>query len=65
MKRSPCEKNCPRRNETCHSICPEYVKWRKERDAELEQINKIKATDGAVSEVISGYGERSYWKVRK
>lgn len=45
MNDSPCKPDCPKRNGTCHSICPDYKKWRDKKDKENEQINKQKQAD--------------------
>ncbi len=38
MSGSPCYKNgqdCPKRAPRCHGSCPDYMKYRAEKDAEL------------------------------
>jgi hypothetical protein len=45
MKPNPCKPDCPKRNAECHSLCPEYKKWRIEKDADNERINKNKRQD--------------------
>ena len=49
MRPVPCKPDCPKRNATCHSWCPDYKKWRVEKDKENEAIYKIKK------------GERDYY----
>ena len=45
MRPSPCKPDCPKRNATCHSLCPEYKEWRAEKDKENEQISKQKKAE--------------------
>ncbi len=45
MKRNPCKPDCPKRNATCHSLCPEYKEWRAEKDKDNEQIQKLKQAE--------------------
>lgn len=54
----PCKRDCPKRNVHCHGTCPDYIEFRKKKDAENERIFKIK------SEERLRYKER-YSRVRK
>ena len=44
MKNSdiPCKPDCPERNIHCHGTCPDYIEFRKKKDAENEMIFNIK-----------------------
>lgn len=42
MENSPCTKECPLRNQHCHSICKKYKDYRKAKDEENEIIRKKK-----------------------
>jgi hypothetical protein len=39
---TPCAKDCPKRNATCHSVCPDYKEWRAKKDRENEAKRKEK-----------------------
>ena len=47
---SPCHR-CPRRAPCCHSACPEYLAYRRDRDADLERRQARRQRETAVSEV--------------
>ena len=55
---SPCAKDCPERNASCHASCEKYIAYREQKDAELEARNK------AVSVICDIYTARKerYWK---
>ena len=33
----PCAKDCPDRNESCHSVCEKYLQYERDKKAENEQ----------------------------
>lgn len=37
---NPCKRDCPKRSPTCHIDCPEYAKFRVNKDKENESIQK-------------------------
>lgn len=41
MRQSPCDA-CEKRNSTCHADCPDYTKWREEKEKEDESRKKAK-----------------------
>lgn len=41
MVNAPC-KDCPDRYLGCHSSCPKYIEFRKEKDAENKQMSRDK-----------------------
>jgi hypothetical protein len=55
MKPNPCKPDCPKRNATCHSLCPKYKEWRAEKDRENEQKNKVKQADRVYYEHRADY----------
>lgn len=53
--KSPC-KNCTNRHLTCHSVCPEYLKYREE----LERIKK-KIDLERKSVIVKTAWKKKYW----
>ena len=45
MKDNPCTKDCEKRNAVCHSVCKEYIDWRKALDEFNEQKVKKKQSE--------------------
>lgn len=65
MRDSPCKPDCPKRNAECHSNCPDYKKWRVEKDADNEKINKIKRAERDYVGHCADYINRCREKRRK
>ena len=38
--KSPCAKDCPNRNETCHTTCEKYLKFYEENAERREKMHK-------------------------
>lgn len=54
LKTSPCYKDgkdCPKRNQTCHSTCPAYKTFRLEKDQESAAIRKKKSDQNMMDDV--------------
>lgn len=48
--RNPCDRTCPRRNETCHGSCPDYAAFCEER----KRIRKKRAEVNDTKDVREG-----------
>lgn len=45
MKSAPC-KDCNRRGPGCHARCKDYMAWKEEHEAELEDVRRQRQKDG-------------------
>lgn len=43
--KSPCTKNCPRRNGECHSTCPDYATFVIDNELFKAELAELKALD--------------------
>ncbi len=57
MRENPCKPDCPKRNATCHSNCPEYYKFAEKNRQYLEW--KMKQC------IISGYEKSRLRRLQK
>jgi hypothetical protein len=52
----------PKRTAHCHSTCPEYTKWDKKHQEELEQLRELRRADADASHRTVGGGKK--WRKR-
>lgn len=52
---SPCDKDCPRRNSTCHAVCKDYIDWKNRREQLREQLRKEKELDAVLAEMAKNW----------
>lgn len=49
---NPCKPNCPERSQTCHSTCPDYIKFRKSLDERNKKIRNAKSMCDMLDEYV-------------
>lgn len=55
---TPCKKDCPRRNSTCHSVCKDYIDWKARREQIREEIRKEKELDAVFAKMARKWADR-------
>ena len=50
--KSPCKRDCPRRNAECHSTCEDYKKYRVKCDEDIKKRELINLSEPDPKEII-------------